>query len=139
MLRVRFAPSPTGYLHIGSARPFIFNWLYARRNGGTMILRIDDTDIEGNTPESLDSIFEGMKWLDLNWDEFYRQSERGELHQKAAKEILEKGLAYRDFVEMGSPVPDDADVDPSLHPKFDPRMREMSKEESDLRANGGEP
>jgi glutamyl-tRNA synthetase len=137
MLRVRFAPSPTGYLHIGSARTFIFNWLYARRNGGTMILRIDDTDIERNTQESLDSIYEGLKWLDLSWDEFYRQSERGELHQKSAEAILAKGLAYRDFVEMGSP--EDSDVDPSLHPKFDPRMRDMSKEESDLRANGGEP
>ena len=139
MLRVRFAPSPTGYLHIGSARTFIFNWLYARRNGGTMILRIDDTDVERNTQESLDSIFDGLKWLDLGWDEFYRQSERGELHQKAAKAILDKGLAYRDFVEMGSPVPEDADADPSLRPKFDPRMRGMSKEESDIRANGGEP
>src|SRR5690242_5574570 len=139
MLRVRFAPSPTGYLHIGSARTFIFNWLYARRNGGTMILRIDDTDVERNTQESLDSIFEGLEWLGLSWDEFYRQSERGDLHQKAAKEILDKGLAYRDFVEMGSPVSEDADADPSLHPKFDPRMRGMSKEESDLRANGGEP
>src|SRR5579862_4332894 len=129
MLRVRFAPSPTGYLHIGSARTFIFNWLYARRHGGTMILRIDDTDIERNTQESLDSIFDGLKWLDLNWDEFYRQSERGDLHQKAAAEILAKGLAYRDFVEMG----DREDLDPSLHPKFDPRMRGMSKEESDLR------
>ena len=69
MLRVRFAPSPTGYLHIGSARTFIFNWLYARHNSGTMILRIDDTDIERNTQKSLDSIFEGLKWLDLSWDE----------------------------------------------------------------------
>jgi glutamyl-tRNA synthetase len=96
MLRVRFAPSPTGYLHIGSARTFIFNWLYARHNGGTMILRIDDTDIERNTQQSLDSIFEGLKWLDLGWDEFYRQSERLDLHSRAAEEILAKGLAYRD-------------------------------------------
>jgi len=96
MLRVRFAPSPTGYLHIGSARTFIFNWLYARHNGGTMILRIDDTDVERNTQQSLDSIFEGLKWLDLSWDEFYRQSERLELHARAAEEILAKGLAYRD-------------------------------------------
>src|SRR6185312_5853713 len=141
MIRVRFAPSPTGYLHIGSARTFIFNWLYARRNGGTMILRIDDTDVERNTQESLDSIFEGLKWLDLNWDEFYRQSERGELHQKAAEAILAKGLAYRDFVsdDVGHTF---EDVDPSkveLYTKFDPKMRGMSKEESDLRANGGEP
>ena len=71
MLRVRFAPSPTGYLHIGSARTFIFNWLYARRNHGTMVLRIDDTDVERNTQASLDSIFDGLKWLDLDWDEQY--------------------------------------------------------------------
>src|SRR5205807_6007374 len=81
MLRVRFAPSPTGYLHIGSARTFIFNWLYARHNGGTMILRIDDTDIARNTQESLDSIFDGLNWLELDWDEEYRQSERLELHR----------------------------------------------------------
>jgi glutamyl-tRNA synthetase len=96
MPRVRFAPSPTGYLHIGSARTFIFNWLYARHNAGTMILRIDDTDIERNTQQSLDSIFEGLKWLDLGWDEFYRQSERPDLHTQAAEAILAKGLAYRD-------------------------------------------
>jgi glutamyl-tRNA synthetase len=93
---VRFAPSPTGYLHIGSARTFIFNWLYARHHSGTMILRIDDTDIERNTQQSLDSIFEGLKWLDLEWDEFYRQSERDDLHRRAAEEILNKGFAYRD-------------------------------------------
>ena len=98
MLRVRFAPSPTGYLHIGSARTFIFNWLYARHFGGTMILRIDDTDIERNTQQSLDSIFEGLKWLDLSWHEFYRQSERGELHARAAHEILEKGLDRKSVV-----------------------------------------
>src|SRR5438128_11249625 len=97
MLRVRFAPSPTGYLHVGSARTFIFNWLYARRHGGTMILRIDDTDLERNTDASLDSIFEGLKWLGLDWDEQYRQSERLALHQRTAEAILAKGLAYRDF------------------------------------------
>src|SRR5256885_4376687 len=97
MVRVRFAPSPTGYLHIGSARTFIFNWLYARHTGGTMILRIDDTDVERNTQASLDSIFDGLKWLDLGWDELYRQSERLDLHKAAAESILAKGLAYRDF------------------------------------------
>src|SRR5579862_8525968 len=95
--RVRFAPSPTGFLHVGSARTFIFNWLFARRTGGTMILRLDDTDVERNTQASVDSIFEGLKWLDLGWDEFYRQSERGELHGRLAREIFAKGLAYRDF------------------------------------------
>src|SRR6202162_4298284 len=100
MLRVRFAPSPTGFLHIGSARTVIFNWLYARRNGGTMILRIDDTDVERNTQTSLDSIFDGLNWLELGWDEFYRQSERLDLHRKLANEILAKGLAYRDFTPL---------------------------------------
>src|SRR5690348_6422346 len=126
MLRVRFAPSPTGYLHIGSARTFIFNWLYARRNGGTMILRIDDTDVERNTQESLDSIFEGLKWLDLNWDEFYRQSERGDLHRKAAEAILAKGFAYRDFTPAAAA--DDEDKDHAGGPwLFNPGMREMPK------------
>src|SRR4030088_478925 len=97
MLRVRFAPSPTGFLHIGSARTFIFNWLYARRNGGTLILRIDDTDVDRNTQASLDSIFEGLQWLDLPWDEQYRQSDRLDLHRSVAQRIFDKGLAYRDF------------------------------------------
>src|SRR5580693_7074802 len=95
--RVRFAPSPTGFLHVGSARTFIFNWLYARHNGGTMILRLDDTDVERNTDASVQSIFEGLRWLDLDWDEEYKQSERLDLHRKAAEAIFAMGLAYRDF------------------------------------------
>src|SRR6476619_7266103 len=95
--RVRFAPSPTGFLHVGSARTFIFNWLFARRNGGTMILRLDDTDVERNTDASVNSIFEGLKWLGLGWEEEYKQSERGALHRQMAEAIFQKGLAYRDF------------------------------------------
>src|ERR1700747_2288173 len=91
--RVRFAPSPTGFLHIGSARTFIFNWLYARHKGGTMILRIDHTDVDRHTQASLDSIFDGLKWLDLEWDELYRQSDRVDLHRQMALGIFEKGLA----------------------------------------------
>jgi len=102
MPRVRFAPSPTGYLHIGSARTFIFNWLFARRNSGTMILRIDDTDLARNTQQSLDSIFDGLNWLDLGWDEQYRQSERLDLHRQAAEAIARKGDAYRDFTPAHS-------------------------------------
>jgi len=95
--RVRFAPSPTGFLHVGSARTFIFNWLYARHNGGSVILRLDDTDVGRNTQVAADSIFDGLKWLNLGWDEQYKQSERIELHRKVAWTIFEKGLAYRDF------------------------------------------
>jgi len=136
MIRVRFAPSPTGYLHIGSARTFIFNWLYARRNGGTVILRLDDTDLERNTQASIDSIFDGLKWLDLAWDEYYRQSERLDLHAKSAWQIFERGLAYRDFTPA---------IDNSAEKSFEggswlfnPDMRELSREESDRRASSGE-
>ncbi|MFM2125061.1 MAG: hypothetical protein RL328_1512 [Acidobacteriota bacterium] len=138
MHRVRFAPSPTGYLHIGSARTFVFNWLYARHNKGTMILRIDDTDVERNTQASLDSIFEGLKWLDLDWDEFYRQSERGDLHRKLAHEIFAKGLAYRDFTPAQS-GDDDKSHSTGTTWLFNPEMRAMSAEESDRRAAAGEP
>jgi glutamyl-tRNA synthetase len=95
--RVRFAPSPTGFLHVGSARTFIFNWLFARHNHGTMVLRLDDTDVERNTEASVQSIFEGLRWLGLNWDEEYKQSDRLTLHREAAEAIFAKGLAYRDF------------------------------------------
>lgn len=139
MIRVRFAPSPTGYLHIGSARTFIFNWLYARRNGGTMILRIDDTDLERNTEASLNSIFEGLNWLGLNWDEQYRQSERLALHKQLAESILAKGLAYRDFTP---PNAGGAEKDDAQHAagawRSNPGQREMSREESDRRAAAGE-
>ncbi len=139
MLRVRFAPSPTGYLHVGSARTFIFNWLYARRNGGTMILRIDDTDLERNTDESLQSILEGLKWLGLNWDEQYRQSDRLDLHRRLALDMLAKGLAYRDFTVAG-PEAEDSDKSHSGATWLsNPGQREMSEEESDRRAAAGEP
>jgi len=139
MLRVRFAPSPTGYLHIGSARTFIFNWLYARRNGGTMILRIDDTDIERNTEASLNSIFDGLNWLGLNWDEQYRQSERLALHKEIAKSILARGLAYRDFTP---PNAAGAEKDEAQHATgawlSNPGQREIPHEESERRAAAGE-
>lgn len=136
MPRVRFAPSPTGFLHIGSARTFIFNWLYARRHGGTMLLRIDDTDIERNTEASLNSIFEGLNWLEMGWDEQYRQSERLALHKKMAEEIFYKGQAYRDF----TPAQGDEGEKPRAGGTwlFNPGMRELSREESDRRAATGE-
>ena len=102
MIRVRFAPSPTGFLHIGSARTYIFNWLYARHHGGAMILRLDDTDVARNTEASVTSIFEGLRWLDLPWDEEYKQSERLALHRQLAEAISQKGLAYRDFTPAHS-------------------------------------
>ena len=139
MLRVRFAPSPTGYLHIGSARTFIFNWLYARHDAGTMILRIDDTDLERNTEASLNSILEGLTWLGLGWDEQYRQSERLDLHKQLAESILAKGLAYRDFTP---PNAAGAEKDDAQHATgawlSNPGQREIPQEESDRRAAAGE-
>jgi len=134
MVRVRFAPSPTGYLHIGGARTFIFNWLYARHNGGVVILRIDDTDIERNTQTSLDSIYDGLQWLELGWDECYQQSDRLDLHRRAAWAIFEKGLAYRDFTPASAAMDN-----PAGGWLFNPGMRELSREESDRRARAGEP
>ncbi len=136
MPRVRFAPSPTGFLHIGSARTFIFNWLYARHNQGAMILRIDDTDIERNTEQSEQSIFEGLRWLELGWDEEYRQSERLDLHRRLALAIFEKGLAYRDFTPAGAEEDKDREESRWL---FNPGMRDLAPAESDRRAAAGEP
>src|SRR5580698_11666081 len=137
MLRVRFAPSPTGYLHIGGARTFIFNWLYARHLGGTMILRIDDTDVERNTQVSLDSIFDGLNWLELGWDELYRQSERLDLHREAAEAIAQKGDAYRDFTPAQG---DEGEKSRAGGPwLFNPGMRSLSADEGACRAAAGEP
>jgi len=136
-LRVRFAPSPTGFLHVGSARTFIFNWLFARSNGGTMILRLDDTDVERNTEASVNSIFEGLKWLGLGWDEEYKQSERGALHRAMAEKIFQKGLAYRDFTPAHTGDSEKSGAQGTW--LFNPDMREMSREESDRRAAAGEP
>src|SRR3954464_10011374 len=135
--RVRFAPSPTGFLHVGSARTFIFNWLFARRNGGTMILRLDDTDVERNTDASVNSIFDGLKWLGMSWDEEYKQSVRGALHQRTAQTIFEKGLAYRDFTPAHTGDSEKSGAQGTW--LFNPGMRDLSREESDRRANAGEP
>ena len=141
--RVRFAPSPTGFLHVGSARTFIFNWLFARHNHGTMVLRLDDTDVERNTEASVQSIFEGLRWLGLDWDEEYKQSERLDLHRAVAQHIQEKNLAYRDFTPAHS-GPAFSEVDNQSASAqgawlSNSGMREMSREESDRRAGAGEP
>ncbi len=136
MLRVRFAPSPTGFLHVGSARTFIFNWLYARRNGGTMILRLDDTDVERNTEASESSIFEGLRWLNLGWDEEYKQSERLALHRQIAEAIFQKDLAYRDFTPAHVGQTEKSGANQTW--LFNPGMRELTRAESDRRASAGE-
>src|ERR1700722_4875851 len=92
--RVRFAPSPTGYFHVGSARTALFNWLYARQHGGTFVLRIEDTDQERNQPEQVEGIQRALRWLGLDWDEGpVFQSERAELHADAVAKLLAGGAA----------------------------------------------
>src|SRR5437660_12705423 len=97
-IRVRFAPSPTGYLHIGSARSALFNWLYARKVGGLFLLRIEDTDLQRSTDESTRSIIEGLEWLGLDYDEeIVFQSDNADKHRAAARQLVEEGKDYRDF------------------------------------------
>ena len=122
---------------MGSARTFIFNWLFARHNGGTMVFRLDDTDVERNTDVSVQSIFEGLRWLGLDWDEEYKQSERLDLHRQCADSIFAKGLAYRDFTPAHTGDSDQSSAQGAW--LFNPGMRELSREESDRRARAGEP
>jgi glutamyl-tRNA synthetase len=96
-VRVRFAPSPTGALHIGGARTALYNWLYARGRGGELVLRIEDTDRERSTPENVEQILDALRWLELDWDEGpVSQFERSERHREALERLLEAGAAYRD-------------------------------------------
>jgi glutamyl-tRNA synthetase len=95
-MRVRFAPSPTGALHIGGARTALYNWLLARGSGGQFLLRIEDTDRERSTPENVEQIFDALRWLELDWDEEpVFQSERGERHAEVVQKLVDDGLAYR--------------------------------------------
>src|SRR4029079_11853819 len=97
-VRVRFAPSPTGYLHIGAARSALFNWLYAQKTGGKFLLRIEDTDLQRSTEESTRSIIEGLEWLGLTYDEeLVFQSANADKHRAAANKLVDERKAYRDF------------------------------------------
>ena len=96
--RLRFAPSPTGYLHVGGARTALFNWLYARHYGGVFLLRIEDTDRARSNEESTRAIFDGLRWLGLDWaEEVVFQGANAERHQRDAHTLLERGAAYRCF------------------------------------------
>ena len=97
MVRVRFAPSPTGFLHVGSARTAIFNWLFARHSGGRFLLRIEDTDLKRSETRFLDEILEDLNWLGLDWDEEpIFQSRRFDVYREKADELVAAGKAYQD-------------------------------------------
>jgi glutamyl-tRNA synthetase len=148
-VRVRFAPSPTGYLHIGAARSALFNWLYARKSGGKFLLRIEDTDLQRSTDESTRSIIEGLEWLGLDYDEdLVFQSNNAPAHRAAANRLVEEGKAYRDFTPKEQR--DDKQVKQEIAERarahaaegVDQRSnpyRDLPKEESDRRAAAGEP
>jgi glutamyl-tRNA synthetase len=147
-VRVRFAPSPTGYLHIGSARTALFNYLYARNTGGKFLLRIEDTDLARSTEESTQSILQGLAWLGFSPDEeIIFQSNNADKHRTTALQLLDEGKAYRDFTPRAEPS--DANVKDAIKERAranqgeksmrDNPYRGVSREESDARAAAGEP
>jgi len=140
-VRVRFAPSPTGHLHVGGARTALYNYLYVRRAGGVFVLRIEDTDAQRSTQESYKGILNGLRWLGLDWDEGpdvggdygpYVQSARSVLYHSEAMRLIDEGKAYRCFC-----TPEDLEAmrieaqEKKLPPKYDGRCRRLSKEEID--------
>jgi len=149
MVRVRFAPSSTGYLPIGAARSALFNWLFARKIGGKFLLRIEDTDLQRSTDESTRSIMEGLEWLGLDYDEeIIFQSDNADKHRTAARKLVEEDKAYRDF------TPKEARADKTVKQDIVDRARahaaegvdhrsnpyrDLPKDESDRRAAAGEP
>ncbi len=148
-VRVRFAPSPTGYLHIGAARSALFNWLYARKVGGKFLLRIEDTDLQRSTEESTRSIIDGLNWLGLDYDEeLVFQSANAPQHRAAANRLVEEGKAYRDFtpkeqrddanVKQGIAERARAQAAEGINQRGNP-FRELTGDESDHRAAAGEP
>ena len=139
-VRVRFAPSPTGYLHIGGARTAIFNWLYARHHGGTFILRIEDTDAARSTPELVQSIVDGMQWLGLDADEGPTyQSEALERHQQDAERLLASGQAYRDFADAEEVQKIRQQIQQAGRGAYRGLGRDLPLADSQQRADAGEP
>ncbi len=139
--RVRFAPSPTGFLHVGGARTALFNWLFARHTGGTFILRIEDTDFERSSEEMVEGILEGMRWLGLTWDEGpFFQSQRLPLYHATADKLLASGHAYRCFCtkEELEQRREEA-IAAGRTPMYDRRCARLTAEERTARLQSGEP
>ncbi|HEX2197766.1 MAG TPA: glutamate--tRNA ligase family protein, partial [Burkholderiales bacterium] len=124
-IRTRFAPSPTGYLHIGGARTALFSWAYARRHGGKFILRIEDTDLERSTQQSVQAILDGMRWLGLDWDEGpFFQMQRLARYKEAAEQLIAAGHAYHDYMSREElEALRQEQLSKNLKPKYDGRWR----------------
>ena len=130
-IRLRFPPSPTGYLHIGGARTAIYNWLYARKHNGKLILRIEDTDVERSTKESIDGIIDGLNWLGIDWDEGpYFQSDHSNEHIETAHKLVETGYAYKCFcTKEDLDIKRQAAVAAKITYQYDRTCLKLSKEE----------
>jgi glutamyl-tRNA synthetase len=139
--RVRFAPSPTGYLHVGGARTALFNWLFARHFGGTLVLRIEDTDLERSTSEMVDGILQGLRWLGINWDEGpYYQTQRVKLYSAAAARLIESRAAYYCFCSKEELEARRAKAAAEGHPpRYEGTCRKIDRAEALRRKNAGEP
>ena len=149
-VRVRFAPSPTGKLHIGGARTAIYNWAFARANGGTFILRIDDTDPTRSTDENTQIILRAMRWLGLDWDEGpevggdfgpYAQTERLDMYKEAAQKLWDAGRAYPCFCTTEQLAADRAAAQARKDPfqGYQRRCRDLSRDEAQARIDAGNP
>jgi nondiscriminating glutamyl-tRNA synthetase len=148
MMRLRFAPSPTGHLHVGNARTALFNWLLARGGGGVFLLRIEDTDVERSTASSEASIVDDLRWLGLTWDEGpdlggpvgpYRQSERTALYRSHARQLLERGLAYRCFCSVEQlDAERRAALESGQPTRYSGRCRALSQTQAEARLAAGE-
>jgi glutamyl-tRNA synthetase len=138
-VRVRIAPSPTGNLHIGTARTAVFNWLFAHHHGGKFILRIEDTDLERSRPEYTENILAGLRWLGLNWDEGpFFQSQRLDLYKTAVQKLLDQGLAYRCYTTPEElEALREAQKARNEAPRYDNRHRNLTPEqEAAFKAEG---
>jgi glutamyl-tRNA synthetase len=125
-VKVRFAPSPTGPLHIGSARTALFNWIFAKANNGVFVLRIEDTDKERSRPEYEEDIKDGLSWLGLEWDEFYRQSDRADIHREYLEKLLEEKKAYYCFCKKEElEIERQAMLTQGLAPKYSGKCRSL--------------
>src|SRR5271157_5171855 len=138
--RLRFAPSPTGYLHVGGARTALFNWLFARHYGGTLILRIEDTDFERSTAEMVEGILDGLRWLGIDWDEGpYFQSQRMELYQAAAQRLVESGHAYYCFCSKEELEQRRAQAQAEGgDPQYDRKCRSLAPADAQARRDAGD-
>jgi len=148
-VRVRFAPSPTGYVHVGNARTALFNWLFARHHGGVNVLRIEDTDVERSKPEYERQLLEDLRWFGLDWDEGpdtggpfgpYRQSERREIYAQYAEKLIGQGDAYYCFCSAEQLEAERQEaLKAGQQPRYSGRCRKLAPQQAIDRKAAGEP